>query len=78
KQVELALQKQMELKEWMDKEGLERDGYNSEEIGECLYSLNRKDEAKPYFMNAYEKLSKDIWLAENEKERLQRLKELGE
>jgi tetratricopeptide (TPR) repeat protein len=78
KQVELALQKQMELKEWMEKEGLERDGYNSEEIAECLNTLDRKDEAKPFFKNAYDILSQDIWLAENEKERLNRLKELGE
>ncbi len=75
---EEALAKQMELREWMEKEGIDRDGYNSEEIAECLYMLNRKDESKPYFKNAYEKLSQDIWLAENEKERLNRLKELGE
>jgi hypothetical protein len=40
--------------------------------------MNKKDEAKPYFKKAYELLSKDIWMAENEKPRLDRLKELGE
>lgn len=74
----LALTQQLELKDWMEKEGLERDGYNSEEIGECMLELGRKDEAKPYFKKAYEALSQDIWLAENEKERLTRLKELSE
>jgi tetratricopeptide (TPR) repeat protein len=76
--VEEALSGQMELKDWMEKEGLERDGYNSEEIGECLLILDKGEESKPYFKNAYEKLSQDIWLAENDKERLERLKKLGE
>lgn len=75
---ELALTKQLGLKDWMEKEGLERDGYNNEEIGECMLELGKKVEAKPYFKKAYEVLSQDIWLAENEKERLSRLKELGE
>lgn len=75
---EEALAAQMELMDWMEKEGLERDGYNAEEIGECLLELGKKDEAKPYFKRAYEALSQDIWLAENEKERIERLKTLGE
>jgi len=54
------------------------DGYNSEEIAECLYALGRADEAKPYFKRAYEQLSKDIWVQENDKEKLERLKSLGE
>ncbi|HAX48711.1 MAG TPA: hypothetical protein PK605_10480 [Ignavibacteria bacterium] len=78
KKTEEAFAAQMELKEWMEKEGLERDAYNSEEIGECLFVLGKKEEAKPYFKRAYEVLSKDIWLSENEKDRLLRLKELGE
>jgi len=54
------------------------DGYNSEEIAECLHALGRADEAKPYFKRAYEQLSKDIWVQENDKEKLERLKSLGE
>jgi hypothetical protein len=39
--------------------------------------LKRGDEAQPYFAKAYEVLSKDEWLAEQESGRLMRLKELG-
>jgi tetratricopeptide (TPR) repeat protein len=72
-----ALEQQMELKKDLEtnKSG---DGYVYEEIGENLLALDRKDESKPYFKQAYEMLSKDIWLAENEKERLERLKTLSE
>lgn len=73
-----ALQKQYELKKFLEEKQMDSDGYNNEEIGECLYALGREDEAKPYFAKAYETLSKDIWLAANEKERLERLKKLGE
>ncbi len=75
---ELALSRQLDLMDWMEKEGLERDGYNSEEIGECMLELGKKEEANPYFEKAYEILSQDIWLAENEKERLERLKNLSQ
>jgi len=67
-----ALYKEIKLK------GLKEDGYNYEEIGECLLLLNRKDESKKYFTKAFELLSKDIWFKENEKERLERLKTLSE
>ena len=53
------------------------DGYNHEEIGECLLALGRPDEARPHFARAYEILSKDAWLADGEPERLKRLAELG-
>ena len=75
--VEEALSKQMALKEDLDSSGEEDDGYLSEEIGECLVALNRLDEARPYFASAYDKLSKDEWLMEQEPARLARLKELG-
>lgn len=55
-----------------------RDGYVFEEIAECLLSLDRPDEARTYFMRAYQELSKDDWLRENESERLDRLKRLGD
>jgi hypothetical protein len=40
-------------------------------------ALGRKEEAKPFFDRAYDLLSKDPWLAENEQKRLERLKELA-
>ena len=55
----------------------EKSGYVFEELGECLLALNRPAEARPYFAAAYEELSKDPWLAENEPARLQRLTELS-
>jgi tetratricopeptide (TPR) repeat protein len=56
----------------------EKDGYVLEELGECLLLLNQPAEAQPRFAAAYEELSKDPWLAENEPARLQRLRELGQ
>jgi len=76
--VEEAYQAQIELNKETEDKKLEQDGYNYEEIGECLLLLNRGDESKPYFKKAYEMLSKDIWLQANEAERLERLKKLGE
>lgn len=78
KRTEAALKMQIELNDWFKETGLEEDGYVYEETGECMLELGKKEEAKPYFKKAYELLSQDIWLAENEKERLLRLKELGE
>jgi len=76
--VDEALKTQLELMQWFKDNILDEDGYNCEEIGECLLLQNKNKEAKPYFKKAYELLSKDIWLAENEKERLERIKQLGE
>jgi tetratricopeptide (TPR) repeat protein len=53
------------------------DGYNSEEIGECLLALGRAADAQPAFAHAYEELSKDVWFVKNEADRLARLKQLG-
>lgn len=64
------------LKEWQGA-GEDNDGYVYEELGECLMTLNRPEEAVPYFAKAYELLSTDIWLSRDEPARLQRLKELG-
>ncbi|MFN8413347.1 MAG: tetratricopeptide repeat protein [Anaerolineales bacterium] len=74
--MEEALSKQMALKAEFESAG-ETDGYVFEEIGECLLALNRAEEARPYFAKAYEVLSQDAWLVEQEAERLKRLKELG-
>ena len=72
--VEEALSMQLRLRE--ESTG-EEDGYVCEEIGECLLALNRTEEARPYFHRAYELLSKDVWLVEQEAQRLERLKSFG-
>lgn len=74
---EEALSRQMALKEEWESAG-ESDGYVFEEIGECLLALDRLQEARPYFSKAYEALSQDAWLPEQEPDRLARLKDLGE
>jgi tetratricopeptide (TPR) repeat protein len=51
-------------------------GYVYEEMAECLFLLNQKEEARLYFGLAHERLSQDTWLAANEPDRLQRLQEL--
>ena len=52
-------------------------GYTEEELGECLLTLGRPEEAAPYFARAYDVLSA-TWLAEAEPERIERLRRLGE
>ncbi len=71
-----ALSKQLALHAEFESAG-ETDGFVFEEIGECLLALQRGEEAKPYFVQAYEVLSQDVWLAENEPDRIARLKQLG-
>lgn len=73
-----ALIKQKELLKEIHDNKYEENGYVYEEIGENLYAIEQKDEAKQYFANAYDLLSKDEWLKTNEKERLDRLKKLSE
>jgi tetratricopeptide (TPR) repeat protein len=75
--IEEALSKQMALKAELDA-ARESDGFVFEEIGECLLSLKRAREAHPYFLKAYELLSEDASLTEQEPERLARLKTLAE
>lgn len=75
--VEEALSKQMALKHAWEADGLERDGFVFEEIGECLLLLGRAEEARRYFAKAYEILKNDSALVEGEPERLARLKSLG-
>ena len=53
------------------------DGFVFEEMAECLYALNRADDAKHYAALAYDELQKDAWLADNEPQRLRRLKEIA-
>lgn len=56
---------------------MHEDGYVSEEVGECLLTLRREDEARSHFRKAADLLSRDIWLAAQEPERLSRLRQLG-
>ncbi len=76
-QTEEALAMQRSLLEEHESAGTS-DGYVFEEIAECLLTLDRVDEALPNFRRAYVELSKDDWLTENEPERLERLKRLGD
>ena len=76
KRVEEALSKQITLKAEYEAAG-ESDGHVLEELGECLLALDRAQEAQPYFAKAHELLSQDVWLAEKEPERINRLKNLG-
>ena len=52
-------------------------GYTFEELGECLLSLGRGDEARPWFALAHEQLAQDLWLQAEEPDRLSRLQRLG-
>lgn len=75
-QLDRALVIQMEL-HGDAKQRNEPDGFVCEEIGECLLAQGKADNAKPYFAQAYELLSKDEWLKRDEPKRLERLRELG-
>jgi len=56
---------------------LSPDGYIHEELGEC-YLIKKEDMlSKQNFSIAYDILSKDIWLQENENDRLDRMKNLA-
>ena len=58
--------------------GKPADGYTHEEIGECLLSLGKPDEAAPHFAIAYRRLGTDAWLRDHEPERLARLRRLAQ
>lgn len=73
-----ALKMQMDLLKEMEDKNVDQDGFVFEEIGECLLLLDRGNDSKEYFKKAYDLLSKDDWFVSNEKERLERIKKLGE
>jgi len=58
-------------------EAAEPDGYVFEEIAEIYLVKNDPAKAKPYFAKAVEALSKDSWFAENEGDRLARMRQLA-
>jgi tetratricopeptide (TPR) repeat protein len=72
-----ALDSQMKLMEETEGKKLKEDGYGYEEIAENLFLLGKTDESKLYFKKAYDLLSKDIWLTEYEKDRLERLNKMS-
>jgi len=76
--IEEAIKMQNDLLKEMKEKELEEDGYIYEELGELYLLKDNKEESKKNFAKAYDILSKDIWLAENEKERLERMKALSE
>jgi tetratricopeptide (TPR) repeat protein len=71
----LAMQESL-LREY--EESGSQSGYVFEELAECHLALERPERAAGYFALAYAELSKDPWLAENQPERIERLKRLGQ
>lgn len=76
--IDEALGIQKALEKEIEEKSVDQDGYVFEELGELLLIKGDKSAAKPYFKKAYDLLSKDPWLSANEKDRLERLKKLGE
>ncbi len=76
-QVEEALHMQQALLDAYEQSGEQQDGYVYEELGECLLTMQRPEEARPYFALAHTTLSQDLWLVAEEPARLERLKQLG-
>ncbi|NNC94947.1 MAG: hypothetical protein HKN92_05245 [Chitinophagales bacterium] len=66
----------LEILQTLEVEG-KTDGYTYEELGECYLIKGNKGKANDYFFKAYELLSQDKWLMENEAKRMARLKELS-
>ena len=73
---EEALAIQQEVQHELQHLGMS-DGFVFEEIGECLRALKRTPEAEVYFKRAYDLLSADEWIANNDSARIKRLKTLG-
>ncbi|HNB51321.1 MAG TPA: tetratricopeptide repeat protein, partial [Anaerolineales bacterium] len=71
----------LEIQLTLLKEGEETgtpDAYTHEELGELYLLTGDAEKARPHFAAAFADLSQDPWLAENEPERIARLKELGQ
>lgn len=76
--IDEAIEIQTALLTEIKERNLEQDGYIFEELGELYLIKGNAEDSKKNFRLAHELLSKDIWLAENEKERLDRMKQLSE
>lgn len=74
--IEEALAEQRVLLAELDALG-ETDGYVLEEIAECLLALGQEEEARPFLARAYDALSADTHLGEDEPDRLERLRALA-
>jgi tetratricopeptide (TPR) repeat protein len=75
--IDEALEEQ--LRQRAEYEALESvGGYVFEELGEIYLSKGETEIATVNFALAYEELSKDGWLMENEAERMARMKQLGD
>lgn len=78
KRYDEALKTQMELQDEFKQAGLEPDGYLYEEMAELYLVKGQEDKARKYFNLAWEKLSQDQWMMDNETERMNRLKKLAD
>lgn len=76
-EIKTALARQKALLARREKQHLAPDGQVYEEIGECLLSLGKPEQASPYFARAWELLSADAGLSRRETGRLERLRALG-
>jgi tetratricopeptide (TPR) repeat protein len=76
-QVEQAIELQSGLAAELERLGL-KDGYVEEELAEGLLALGRPQEAAPHFRRAHEELAQDAWLAEQEPQRIERLRKLAQ
>lgn len=76
-QTDEAIDIQIKLKKEIEEGISDEDGYVYEELGECYLEKGDREKAGLYFAKAYKLLSKDIWLSANEKDRLNRIKELS-
>ncbi len=74
--IEEALKVQLALFEESVTTG-QNDGYVHEELGELFLLKGEKQKSSFHFEKAYELLSADRYLQQNEKERLERIKELS-
>lgn len=72
-----SLDMQQSILKELEETGAEQDGYVYEELAECYEALGQHDHARPYFAKAYDMLSKDPWMMENEADRMTRMKKLG-
>jgi tetratricopeptide (TPR) repeat protein len=75
---EEALMRLRQLMENYESEGVDESGFIAEEIGECLWAFDKKEEARPYLVQAYEKLRTFDWLVKEAPESIESLKERGE
>ncbi len=72
-----ALHIQLSLENEIAEKNLPPDGYVYEELAELYLATQNHQKAREYFQKAYEVLSEDEWIAENEPDRLNYLKQMS-